>query len=180
MLSFFFVERLQTFNIFCLVDAKQVVGLHRQHDYKFAPTKNRIKEQKLVFFLLISEKKVVMRLWRKRKLVLNERKKLLFSCLREPKTCYLVFFRERKTWYFVIDFMPQKVGNAFWNPLLIRFVTTYFVTITNDSCINHFAFTVMHCNIMCSTGIFIYVTIWFIWRFMISTCITISIPICDI
>jgi hypothetical protein len=60
--QFFFVERLQTFNLFCLVDAKEVFGLHRQHDYRVVPTKSRNKEQKLVFFLLVSEKKVVMRL----------------------------------------------------------------------------------------------------------------------
>jgi hypothetical protein len=58
----FFFKRLQTFNLFCLVDAKEVVGLHRQHNYKGVPTKRRNKEQKLVFFLLVSVKKVVMRL----------------------------------------------------------------------------------------------------------------------
>ena len=84
----FFFERLQTFNLFCLVDAKEVVGLHRQHNYKVVPTKRRNKEQKLVFFLLVSVKKSCYEIVKERKTCYfgSERKKnLLFSCLREQK-----------------------------------------------------------------------------------------------
>ena len=73
-----FFERLQTFNLFCLVDAKEVVGLHRQHNYKVVPTKRRNKEQKLVFFLLVSVKKSC------------------YEIVKERKTCYFGSERKKK------------------------------------------------------------------------------------
>ena len=93
-----FFERLQTFNLFYVVDAKEVVSLHRQHNYRVVPTKSRNKEQKLVFFLLVSEKKSCYRIVKKRKTCYfgsERKKKLVISCFLELLTSCIKKFDTR-------------------------------------------------------------------------------------
>ena len=65
--------------------------------------------------------------WKKTVIFVCPEKRNCYEVMKQRKTCYFAvsenqklvifcFFREPKTCYFVIDFMPQKVGCAFWTP----------------------------------------------------------------
>ena len=65
--------------------------------------------------------------WKKTVIFVCPEKRNCYEVMKQRKTCYFAvsenqklvifcFFREPKTCYFVIDFMPQKVGCAFWPP----------------------------------------------------------------
>ena len=110
-----FFERLQTFNLFCLVDAKEVVGLHRQHNYKVVPTKEETKNKNLCSFCWSQQTKL---LWD-----CEGKKNLLFWFWEKEKTCYLAVWENKNlsfSFFRVIELMSQKVGYAFWNPFLFQ------------------------------------------------------------